>query len=416
MKIGAAKVDITPDLKKGAVPLWGYTERKKLPAAGVHDRTHARAIVVSDQKGALFALVSTDICYIASELRNGVLKRLASQGFDENNLLLAATHTHSGFGGYDRTRIARLLFGKFEKWVLDQTIALIAQAVSEAKQAMREATIEIGTEFVKNLNRSRLDPAFVFGDGRPGQKIQPNPEKYPVDERLTVLRIKQADNQTIAAVIHFAAHPTILSPKNMEVSADFPGVLCKKVEEALGDNAIALYLNSTLGDTAPPPDWEDELSKEIAQMNEYGEKLGDAVIKALENTRPLTGESIFCKTLYIKAPKVTLRPLKRIALPSFLSKFFYTNRNIPYQAMRIGELVLLAVPGEATTEIGKELRAMCAIGKDCLVIAPANAYIGYIVTPKQYEDGGYASDMCFFGPNAITHVKDAFQKVLAQIQ
>lgn len=415
MKVGIAKVDITPDINGLKVCLNGYTDRKKALATGVRDRLYARAIVMSDQDGKLFGLVGTDLCYIATDLRDDVLKRLSPQGFNDDNLTIAATHTHSSFGGYDRTFIAKILFAPFDQRVFDHTAERIARAVSEAKKDMREAKIEIGSVDMEGMNRSRLDPAFVFGDGKAGQAIQPNPEKYPVDERMTVLKITQADSDRVCVVIHYAAHPTILSPKNMQISADFCGVLCKKVEDTFGDDAVALFLNGTLGDTAPLPDWTDDLATEIAQMADYGDKLADAVGRALEGVHPFEGERIFCKTVRVKAPKVVIRQLKKLTVPSFLSKLFYPKREIPYQVIRMGNLILLAVCGELTTEVGNELNKMCPADAKCLVIAPANSYVGYIVTPKQYEDGGYASDTCFFGPNAITYVKDAFQKALAGI-
>jgi len=414
--VGAAKVDITPDPQEKQFLLNGYSDRKKLPATGVLDRVHARAIVGSDREGKLFGLVSADLCWVSNDLHDEVSKRLQPHGFDEHNLMLAATHTHSSFGGYDRTFIIKRLFGKFDKEILEHAASLIAQAVVEAKDAMRPARLEIAVEQIANMNRSRLDPAFVFGADETESAVRPDPERYPVDERLTVVRIVEADSKPIGAVVHFAAHPTILSPKNMKVSADFPGVLCSRMEEALGSEAVALYLNGTLGDTAPVPDWESDVETEITDMKDYGNELADAAIGILEFAKPLPIERIAYNTTPVRIPRVIVRQFRRLKLPSFLSKLVYSKKHIPFQAMRIGDLVLLAIPGELTTEVGRELEKLCPEDTRCLVVAPANSYVGYLVTPQQYEDGGYASDTCFFGPNTLDFVKASAQEALSGVR
>lgn len=416
MKVGVAKVDITLDVGKKAVRLHGYLDKnRKKGAIGVLDRIYARALVGQDESGNLFGLVSADMCYIATELRDEVLKRLASFGFNDDNLMLAATHTHSSFAGYDRTFIARALFGGFDEEILLDTAERIAKAVIDAKESMSESTIEIGSKDVKGLNRSRLDPAFYFGDGKAEQKVLPNPEKYPVDEKMTVLKLNRLDGRPKAVVIHYSAHPTILSPKNLQISADYCGVLCKKVEDALRNDAIALFINGTLGDTAPLPDWEDSVEKEIVQMNDYGTALANEALKALEKTEPLEVDKVVSKTVIMKAPQIVLRPLGRIKLPYFLSKLFYAKSEIPYQAMRIGKLILLAVPAEPTTEVGRELKSLCPSNFQSLIVAPANSYLEYLVTKEQYEQSGFTADHCFFGPNASDYVKGAFQKALAGV-
>ncbi|HDH96390.1 MAG TPA: hypothetical protein ENF73_01525, partial [Proteobacteria bacterium] len=240
--IGTAKVDITPDPGEREFLLNGYTDRNKKPATGVLDRVYARAVAGSAH-GRLFGLVSVDLCWISNELREAVLSRLKAHGFDGHNLMIAATHTHSSFGGYDRSFIVQRLFGKFNEWIFEHAASRIAQAVIEAKSRMRPARLEIALKRLKGMNRSRLDPAFVFGADEAEPSVQPNPEKYPVDERLTVIRITDADATSTGVIVHFTAHPTILSPKNMKVSADFPGVVCSRIEETLGDDVIALYLN-----------------------------------------------------------------------------------------------------------------------------------------------------------------------------
>jgi hypothetical protein len=78
---------------------------------------------------------------------------------------------------------------------------------------------------------------------------------------------------------------------------------------------------------------------------------------------------------------------------------FYANRVIqraaapaevsaPLQAVRIGEVLLLGVPGEPFAETGLALKAQSPLPRT-MVLGLANAYYGYLPTPEQIRLGGY---------------------------
>ena len=107
-----------------------------------------------------------------------------------------------------------------------------------------------------------------------------------------------------------------------------------------------------------------------------------------------------------------MRPLGGIELPKFLSKGFYSSPEVAFQVVKIGSLILLAVPGEPTTATGRDIETLCPVGGKCLVVAPANGYMGYIVTKQEYRIDGYESDSCFFGPEAGQRVKNSLKKAI----
>ena len=92
LRAGAATADITP--KKG-VSLDGPIS-KNGPVTGVHDRLHARALVLDDGKTRL-AIVICDACMIGRDVcrcgqEDGARKKPACPA---NCMLMAATHTHA---------------------------------------------------------------------------------------------------------------------------------------------------------------------------------------------------------------------------------------------------------------------------------------------------------------------------------
>jgi hypothetical protein len=90
------------------------------------------------------------------------------------------------------------------------------------------------------------------------------------------------------------------------------------------------------------------------------------------------------------------------------------------QAVRVGDGVFMAVPGEAIAELGLQMRANAsALGaKYPLVIGLANNYVGYILSHKQYNLGGYESGTSFYGPQLgpilVAQMEEAVRPLLAE--
>ena len=59
--------------------------------------------------------------------------------------------------------------------------------------------------------------------------------------------------------------------------------------------------------------------------------------------------------------------------------------------MRIGDLILVAIPGEIFVEYGLEIRNRVKqlTGMNMVLVGYANDYLGYLITPRAKETGGY---------------------------
>ena len=408
---GSAKADITPDPKKIKVTLNGYGARNKKPALGILDPLYARALVISDGSGNMLGLVSVDLCYISRGIRDKVVEQLKQDGFNEHNLLLAATHTHSGYSGYDTRLIAQKVFGDFDPRLLDLVVSGISSALLSAKKNLRPARAEL-SQIDIDMNNCRRDPAFSIDTGGGPTGIKPNPEKYQADKKLSVIQFKGEDEKPIGLIFNYASHPTVLSPNNMLISADWPGVACKKLEDELGQSAVVLFLNGTLGDAAPKPHWET-VDKEIDNRNRYGNDMADKVTEAMTHSTLMKRSIVDSYTARKEFSQIVLRQLWQIHLSKTLTKKLFIDRtDIPFQAARVSNVILMAVPGEPTAGVGKELGALCPIGFHCLVVAPANDYLSYFVTRDEYKEDGYASDSCYFGPGTSDQIKSGMRQAV----
>ncbi|MFN7954731.1 MAG: neutral/alkaline non-lysosomal ceramidase N-terminal domain-containing protein [bacterium] len=413
-RVGMAKVDMTPDLSQIAVSLNGYGDRDDALATAVLDPVYARALVVVDAHGGLAAIVAADLCYVTTELRDLALAELGEDGFDGRNFLLAATHTHSSFSGYDGSRVAKLFMGEFHEEVLIRTAHAIARAVRDAKAQARPAVMSVARAWLSGFNRSRLDPSFDHARGR-SLAASADP-RFALNQRAVLVRFQAEDGTNIGAVTQFSAHPTVLSPKNLAISADYPGVLCRRLEGALGPGSVALFLNGSLGDLAPTPDWAESGDIEVKRMEAYGNGLADAFLGMMPALVPTDDTRLRANSVRLPFENLVVNVFGGVTLPGFLTGLVTTRDELTVQAMALGRLVLLAIPGEATTRAGTQLETVCENGDECIVVAPANAYVGYIVTRDEYELDRYEADSCFFGPDAAAWARSAIETAYRGLQ
>src|SRR4051794_21814451 len=92
---GVGKADITP---RTGYYLGGWT-RADRTAHGQHTRLFSRAMVL-ERNGRKVALAQVDLFMIPGGMVQHVGERLADIGLSERSILLSASHTHSGPGGY----------------------------------------------------------------------------------------------------------------------------------------------------------------------------------------------------------------------------------------------------------------------------------------------------------------------------
>src|SRR4051794_17742151 len=95
LRAGVGRSDVTPPT---GFPTMGYV-RSDAVARGQHTRLFARAIVLREGPAKL-ALVTTDLGFTPGGLLVEVAQRLAARGFSERNVIISASHTHSGPAGY----------------------------------------------------------------------------------------------------------------------------------------------------------------------------------------------------------------------------------------------------------------------------------------------------------------------------
>ena len=104
----------------------------------------------------------------------------------------------------------------------------------------------------------------------------------PVDPKVTVVRICDDADNTIAILCHYACHPVTLGGRNRLLTADWPGYTCAYLERRF-PGATALFLQGGCGDLDPRIDVQRDFLPAKQQGEDVGRSAEDA---AKQGDRP----------------------------------------------------------------------------------------------------------------------------------
>ncbi len=256
---GTGRGDITAFVK--GVGMLGY---------GIHYNTMesvetpltARAFVLADSKsGKKICYVNCELCFITLALKKGVLKGLERHhpeyGYDEDNLILTAQHTHSGPGGYSYYGLYNLSIPGFVIEVYRKIVDGIIEAIVSAEKNVRPAKLSIGTgvfapdkevAFQRSIEAYNLNPEVK-------EKITFENRHLALDREMTLLKVTAEDGEEMGSINWFGVHPTSLPNTNHKVCYDNKGYASAFTEDYFKEkgakNYLSVFAQGTCGDVTP---------------------------------------------------------------------------------------------------------------------------------------------------------------------
>ncbi|HEY0574174.1 MAG TPA: neutral/alkaline non-lysosomal ceramidase N-terminal domain-containing protein [Pseudonocardia sp.] len=218
--VGRGVADVTGE--PAGVGMLGYG-RADQRTEGIHTRLRARAFVIAEPApGAArrVLLVIAELPLIFESLRRAVLDRLATQYGDtytEANMMLTATHTHCGPGGYSHHLLYNTTTGGFRPATFAAIVDGICEAVERAHADVAPAGLVLTQGELHDASANRSRPAF---ERNPAADRGHFPDG--IDPLVTVLRIERA-GQPVGAITWFAVHNTSMTNRNRLISSDNKG-------------------------------------------------------------------------------------------------------------------------------------------------------------------------------------------------
>jgi hypothetical protein len=225
----SAQVTVTGELRAGTARISITPEN---PPQHVHDKVYARVLIL-EIGGERMAFVSVDLGIYTSEH----LVATCREKFGIQQMFLSSSHTHSDPGK------------AYASFYEEQ----ITKGVDAALKNMFPARISAGHRSFPQLGFNRL---IVREDGHSRESwfsddhyTSENPERIPfgpVDPEVGVIKIDDMAGQPRVIMMNYACHADVVC-QNYAISADYPGVAARKVEEAFGTNCTCLFVQGAGG-------------------------------------------------------------------------------------------------------------------------------------------------------------------------
>ncbi len=384
LSAGADARPITPDLGRDTVFLAGFQPDR--PARSVHDDLMVRTLAVRSGDGEPVVISVCDLV--------GLTRVHTPKG----RRVLACTHTHHGPDGLG-------FWGRPFEGVsgIDHDYLARVRATVEASQEAAIASLEPVVALVGSVPV----PELVHNIRNP----------HILDDELSVVRFVRSDGSTVATFVDYACHPEVFDPEGSEVTADFPGHLCRRIEADRG--GVAVFAVGAIGGMQSP-------RTEVRTHDEaerFGEVLAAAVERAVDGADPVDRAAVSFARAEIS---VTLQnPLYELGMeiglvPAAERRDGEVVTEVSY--LRVGPAGFAFVPGEIFPELGLRLKsAMRDAGvRVPVVVGLADDEVGYIipeedfVAPEDYLDPGSSYEESFSaGPDVAPRVVAALEQLIA---
>lgn len=319
LRAGAAQTDITPP--RTGYYLGGWTRADRL-VEGQQTRLSAKAMVL-EQGGRKVALVAVELFMVPGGLQQHVAEAVADRGFTTGNVLVGATHTHAGPGGFSNYATlntaapnASMLFTdvralgmlldpvRADRQLYTFLVEQISAAIRQADDALAPAVAGWGDEQLYGVTRNRSLEAHLAGHGvlrRPGEgTAADDPGGYAdtIDPEVDVLRVDQVvDGRRvpIGAWSQFANHGTVVKSEIRAYSGDHHATATRVFEREVrreggvpeGRPVVNVYGNGAEGDQSAGldhtgPAGANEVGKaEAASMLRAWREAGEAMTPEL---------------------------------------------------------------------------------------------------------------------------------------
>ena len=467
LSAGVARADITPPV---GVAQMNWGSQTHIRAVGNDPIGMKATALVLSNGGQKFAMVDIDRIFV-SGLEPAIERASKLTGIPATNIRLGATHTHAGVlvnpekgpPGLDLSPLVGMA-DRYRLQIIDKVVGAIVEANRRLQPAHMHGNRGVGTI---NINRR----VRAQGDNPPA--VGRNPAGF-VDRDLIVFRIDDAEGNPLAILANYPCHGTVLAYENKFISPDFAGTLRKTVEDAM-PGALCLFFQGAAGNQGPMEGFTGDLGVAHRLGRILGHEVAALAHKIETVRREPTFEGFVESTAYqakqhwrVKGPRAaglrfgevkvevprrtysteeiegmearlrraegqlaalgdSAEPWERHQAAARVRRFadLLAQRKRPVaptplvvevQALRIGELAIVAVPGEPFAEIGVAVRKASPFAFTMFCGYSDGVGGDYVPTSEEYAFGGYEVERTPYGPGAGRKIVDAASNLLRSLR
>jgi len=343
------------------------------------------------------AFVSIDLIAAPGYMIPVLGQRLKDIGIDGKHIFLSATHTHSGPSSFTESKLWEILaVDKFVPEVAERFTDRVEQAIREAYAVLRPARLAVGQKSIPNVTRNRRG----------------NPD---LDPEMTLIRIDDLQGAPLANIVNFPIHGTVLSMKNLLLSADVPGAIERGLQKK--SDAVSIFVNGAEGDVSP-----DSHHPTVDELTRLGDLISEQTFILWKSLKTVSPRQF--KILHLAQPigRAELNVFACLNYNKASGKWMQKlSKNLPTSAQLSGFTIddhaFVTVPGEPITVIGEQIKALGAVQgfESTSVFGLTNDHIGYIVDEKEFKRGGYESCGNMYGPHLGEKILAGAARILSEL-
>ncbi|HYX31622.1 MAG TPA: neutral/alkaline ceramidase [Oligoflexus sp.] len=288
--IGTGIYDITGPAAEIVMMGFAVGDQK---TSGLHTRLRARSYIVGDaNKRVVF--VNADLGMMFQMVKLKVAERVAQNPelaphYNEKNILLSATHTHGGPGGYSGYFLYDFTINGFIKKHFETIVNGIYQSILNAHNNLEPGKILVNEGTLDGVGGNRAEEAYQNNPAAERARYASS-----TDRTFTLLKFVTNRGEEIGMVNWFAVHTDSIGPGNRLITGDNKGWASYLFEKDQGTNYFAAktfvgaFAQSNGGDVTPNIGFGQAPPDVTLQGNK---SLGNAVSKQYQKARELYDEA-----------------------------------------------------------------------------------------------------------------------------
>ena len=251
--LGAGIYDITGPAAEVGMMGYAMVDQK---TAGIHQRLRARAFVVASAcNGKRVVFVNTDLGQVFQGVKQQVVEKLRARYgalYSDANVLLSATHTHSGPGGHSHYALYNLTTLGYDRQGFELIVEGIYQSIVRAHDNLAPGSIRLAAADLGDTGRNRSPEAYLRNPAAERARYATD-----TDRRMTLLRLQGEDGSEVGLINWFAVHGTSMGNDNRLISGDNKGHAAWLFEKLKGTQYtaprtfVAAFAQGNEGDVTP---------------------------------------------------------------------------------------------------------------------------------------------------------------------
>ena len=428
LRAGVAIRNITP---QDRLRMCGYPDPADRSALLAHDPLYGSVFYFENEKEKLI-FMTLDLVGVTKERCNEIRMLVEKHlGIPRKNVAVACTHTHSGpiTGGAG--------WGNFDQ---------LEETNPKYNDYLRDLLLDAAYEAVENA----FDAKIGWGVGICGQEMGVGGNRHdpdgPCDPSVSVLGIKNMNDELRGCMVNYSLHPTVLHADSFVYTADYP---CY-IRQTLNGKYPFMIFGFQMGSSGDQSSRFFRQGQDFREAERIGGTIGKVALEVLENLSYVTDAELKCASVmaepplkdfpsHEKAAKILAEtrkvfedlvaanaPYKKVRAAEsimegsvFMEGFtrHFTENTIDIlkqqelpiecQAMRIGDYCIMGVACENFIKISQAIKAASPFEVTVMSSVTNGTTAGYVCTDEAYDKLCYEAQCTTFAKGAEAAVTNA---------